>query len=829
MQTELKILLLEDVVADSELELWELKRAGIECKPMRVDNRDDFIEQLHAFEPDVILSDFSLPQFDGLSALTIARQERPQTPFIFVSGTIGEDTAIEAVRRGATDYILKTNMARLGTAVKRAVKEAAERVARTDAEDALVKSNERFQLVSLATNDAVRDWDLVAGTLWWSDAFQKLFGYPQEHAKLGVDSWFSHIHPDDQDRVVSAIQTILDSDQQSWSAEYRFICEDGSDSYVLDRGYEIRDAGGKAIRMIGAMMDITGRKLAEEALRLTERAIEASVNPIIITTDPNAGARIVYVNPAFERVTGYTREEVTDRNCNFLQRDDRNQADLEKLREALHEGRDCHAVLRNYRKDGSLFWNDLYITPVRDAQQKVTHFVGVQYDITDMRRYREELEHQANHDALTGLANRNLLADRLKQALLYGQRHARLVMVAFVDLDHFKFINDSLGHGTGDRLLIVIAERLQACVRKGDTVARPGGDEFVLILSDQTLDEGHHRTMERIMAAVSDPCMIDGHELRVTCSIGLSVYPDDATDAETLLRMADAAMYRAKDTGRNSFQFHTKELTARIGDRLTLEAGLRRALDRGELFLNYQPQYDLATGQANGMEALVRWAHPERGLIPPGAFIPLAEENGLIVQIGEWVAMTACAHNKAMQDAGLAPIKVAINLSARQFRHKGLVKSIDRIIGESGLDARYVELELTESMVMHSPDDAARTLAEFKEMGVQLSLDDFGTGYSSLAYLKKFPVHRLKVDQSFVRDIGADLDDTAIVQSIIALGHALNLKVCAEGVETPAQLDFLKTYRCDEAQGYLFSRPVTGDAVRELLMQSQSLAKAPLS
>ncbi|MEO8628535.1 MAG: EAL domain-containing protein, partial [Betaproteobacteria bacterium] len=624
------------------------------------------------------------------------------------------------------------------------------------------------------------------------------------------------------------IQAILDSDLQSWNDEYRFIRADGSDSYVLDRGYVIRDASGKAIRMIGAMMDITGRKLAEEALRLTERAIEASVNPIIITTDPLAGACIVYVNPAFERVTGYTRDEVTGRNCNFLQRDDRNQADLEKLREALHEGRDCHAVLRNYRKDGSLFWNDLYVTPVRDAQQKITHFVGVQYDITDTRRYREELEHQANHDALTGLANRNLLADRLKQALVYAQRHARLVIVAFVDLDHFKFINDSLGHSTGDRLLIVIAERLLACVRKGDTVARPGGDEFVLILSDQTLDEDHHRTMDRIMAAVSDPCTIDGQELRVTCSIGLSVYPDDATDGETLLRMADAAMYRAKDTGRNSFQFHTKELTARIGDRLTLEAGLRRALDRDELFLNYQPQYDLVTGEANGMEALVRWAHPERGLIPPGAFIPLAEENGLIVQIGEWVARTACAHNKALQDAGLAPIKVAINLSARQFRHKGLVKSIDRIITESGLEVRYVELELTESMVMLSPDDAARTLAEFKEMGVQLSLDDFGTGYSSLSYLKKFPVHRLKVDQSFVRDMGADLDDTAIVQSIIALGHALNLKVCAEGVETAAQLEFLKTCRCDEAQGYLFSRPVMGDAIRELLMQSRISTKIML-
>jgi EAL domain-containing protein (putative c-di-GMP-specific phosphodiesterase class I) len=327
--------------------------------------------------------------------------------------------------------------------------------------------------------------------------------------------------------------------------------------------------------------------------------------------------------------------------------------------------------------------------------------------------------------------------------------------------------------------------------------------------------------MERVITAVSEPCTIDGQELRVTCSIGVSVYPHDARDAETLLRMADTAMYRAKDLGRNNFQFHTKELTARISDRLSLDAGLRRALDRGELFLNYQPQFDLATGQVIGMEALIRWDHPERGVMLPAPFITLAEDNGLIVPIGAWVIHTACRHNKLLQDAGLAPIKVAVNLSVRQFRQKGLVKAITAIMGDIGLEPKYLELELTESMVMHSADEVIRTLWELQHMGVQLSVDDFGTGYSSLSYLKRFPVQRLKIDKSFVRDIGADADDTAIVQSVIALGHALKMKVVAEGVETEEQRAFLEVSGCDEAQGFHLGKPMPFEEMLQMLSSAR--------
>lgn len=687
----MKVLVVEDSEADFDLEVRELKRAGIEVNARCVFNAEQLCKELTSFDPDVILSDFSLPAFDGLAALGIAQQLRPRSPFIFVSATIREDIVIASLRNGATDYVLKTNLARLGTAVQRAVKDATERNTR------------------------------------------------------------------------------------------------------------------------------------EDTLRLYERAIEATVNPIIITT-ADLDAKIVYVNPAFERVTGYSRTEAIGRNCGFLQGTDRQQPEIEKIRLALREGNECNVLLRNYRKDGTLFWNDLYITPVSDqANGALTHFVGVQHDVTQTRRYAEDLEHQANHDELTGLANRNLLSDRLEQALVYAQRHlVWLVMVVCVDLDNFKMINDSLGHSAGDRLLRIIAERLQSCVRKGDTVARLGGDEFVLVLSDQGGEESQHGMMERVIVAVSQPCEIDDQDLRITCSIGVSVYPHDGYDAETLLRMAETAMYRAKDVGRNNFQFHTKELTAHVRDRLALDAGLRRALDRGELFLNYQPQYELKTNRVIGIEALIRWSHPEHGVIPPGKFIALAEDNGLIVPIGAWAIQTACVHNKTLQDHGLTPMKVAVNLSARQFRQKGLVKAIASILEHTGLEARYLELELTESLVMHSAEEVIATLLELRTMGVHLSVDDFGTGYSSLSYLKRFPVHRLKIDQSFVRNIGADADDAAIVQSVIALGHALKMAVVAEGVETHEQLMLLAAAQCDEAQGYYFSKPVGFEDLVVLLKNPQT-------
>jgi diguanylate cyclase (GGDEF)-like protein len=436
----------------------------------------------------------------------------------------------------------------------------------------------------------------------------------------------------------------------------------------------------------------------------------------------------------------------------------------------------------------------------------------------ERKRYQEELEHQANYDSLTGLPNRALLRDRLRQAV-FAQRDLRSMAVVFIDLDHFKFVNDSLGHSTGDQLLKRVAERLRSVVRDGDTVARLGGDEFVLILNDQVHDDTIYRALQRIARRVAEPMTLDGKEISITCSAGISLYPQDGPDVETLLKNADAAMYRAKEHGRNNFQFYTAEMNRLVSERLALESALRQALVRRELLLYYQPRFNLRTGAVLGMEALLRWMHPERGLMLPDRFIPLAEETGLIVQIGEWVLRSACAQARAWQDAGLRPVAVSVNLSARQFRQADLAKSVAQVLDDTGLPAQQLEIELTESMVMHDAGAAIATLRALKRLGLRLSVDDFGTGYSSLSYLKSLPIDALKIDQSFVRDIAAKRngDGGLLARAIISLGHSLHLDVIAEGVENDSQARFLRKHGCDEVQGFRFGKPVPAERCARLL------------
>ena len=445
---------------------------------------------------------------------------------------------------------------------------------------------------------------------------------------------------------------------------------------------------------------------------------------------------------------------------------------------------------------------------------------SMQYSI-ERKRYQEQLEHQANYDVLTGLPNRNLLQDRLKRAV-FAQRNARPIAVVFIDLDHFKFINDSLGHTQGDKLLAIIAERLASIVREGDTVARLGGDEFVLVLNDQNKEDVIFRAMQRVLNKVSEPMTIDGQELYITCSAGVSLYPADAPDVETLLKNADVAMYRAKEHGRNNFQFYTPEMNDLANERLALEHSLRRALERNELLLHYQPKVNLETGMIVGAEALLRWQHPEWGLIAPERFIPIAEETGLIVQIGAWVIRTACNQARLWQDAGLPSVVMSVNLSARQFRQESFVKVVTQILHETGLKPEQLEMELTESMLMHNANAAISILAGLKSIGVRLSLDDFGTGYSSLSYLSRLPIDTLKIDRSFVQHIGDqdECDNGILAQAIISLGHSLNLTVIAEGVETGEQLQFLKAHQCDEVQGFYFCKPTVAGEFAKMLAES---------
>jgi diguanylate cyclase (GGDEF)-like protein len=433
---------------------------------------------------------------------------------------------------------------------------------------------------------------------------------------------------------------------------------------------------------------------------------------------------------------------------------------------------------------------------------------SMQYSI-ERKRYQEQLEYQANYDALTGLPNRNLLHDRLRQSV-FAQRFVRSIGVVFLDIDHFKFVNDSLGHNTGDKLLRKVAERLLTAVRDGDTVARLGGDEFILILNDQTGQEVIYRAMQRIIGKIAEPIEVDGQELLVTASAGISMYPQDGPDVETLLKNADAAMYRAKDKGRNNFQFYTAEMNRQVNERLKMESSLRRALERNEFQLYYQPRIHVDNGTLVGCEALLRWQHPELGLTLPERFIGLAEETGLIVPIGEWVFRSACAQARAWQETGMSPITVSVNLSMRQFKQEGLAAAIDDALRTSGLDPRRLEMELTESLVMQDTEGAIRVLERLRELGVELSVDDFGTGHSSLSYLTRLPISALKIDQSFVQAIKGtgDSDEGVVAQAIISLAHNLKLKVVGEGVETGAQFEFLKKHSCDEVQGYHFGRPM---------------------
>lgn len=577
--------------------------------------------------------------------------------------------------------------------------------------------------------------------------------------------------------------------------------------------------------------DIVARIRAEKALQLHQRVVESSANAIVIVNAEGPDYLVEYVNPAFEHSSGFGAAEMVGQPLLSLQYDERDQQALEEIRMGLRERKECKAMLRTVRKDGTRYWIEFYVAPVLDTSSvtgdSVSHFVVAQYDITATKNYEEELEFQANHDTLTGLANRNLLRDRLSQAIVYADRYGHPVWLVHIGLDQFKFINDALGHHAGDAVLRAVAERLRNSLRNADTVARIGGDEFLLIFIDGMEHGAGVNVIQRTMQAIAEPLKVDGHELFLTCSVGIATCPNDAVDAETLTKHAGIAMYRAKDMGRGLYQFYTPEMNLQALERLQLESDMRGALERNEFVLHYQPQVELHSGQVVGMEALIRWQHPRLGLVPPARFISLAEESGMIVAIGTWVVRTACRQNKAWQENGGRPLRVWVNLSARQFYEKDLAQVIAAILEEVGLAPRYLGVELTESLVMADVEHAVEILHQLQRIGVQMSIDDFGTGYSSLAYLKRFPINVLKIDQSFVRDIALDAYDAAIVLSIISLAHNLKMNVIAEGVETAEQLEFLGCNQCDEIQGYHFSRPLPADQFCQLIRDAKCLPPLP--
>jgi diguanylate cyclase (GGDEF)-like protein/PAS domain S-box-containing protein len=574
------------------------------------------------------------------------------------------------------------------------------------------------------------------------------------------------------------------------------------------------DTYGTTRGLLRALRYSIERKILEDALFAEKERAQVTLDSIgdaVACTDTSGN--VTFLNLVATKLTGWSRQEAAGRPMTEVLRifDTTNREVIPNPMDGTFQGNQIVPLRANsilVRRDGSRIPIEDSIAPIHDGQGQPVGAVIVFRDVSVARAMALQMAHSAQHDFLTGLPNRMLLNDRIGQAITSARRHMSHVAVLFLDLDGFKHINDSLGHPTGDKLLQSIAKCLVGCVRASDTVSRQGGDEFVVLLSEVHLSEDTAITAKRILQAVAAPHSIGQHDLHVTASIGVSVYPDDGPDTDTLLKNADTAMYQAKENGRQGFQFFKPAMNAKAVERQYIEEGLRRALERQELELHYQPKVNLATGAITGAEALIRWLHPTRGLVSPADFIPIAEECGLILPIGAWVLREACRQAQSWIDEGLPAMTMAVNVSAMEFRDKNFLAGLVAVLAETGFDPRCLELELTESVLMKHAKSTAITLRALRERGIRVAIDDFGTGYSSLSYLQKFPVDAVKIDQSFIRQISTGEGDTTIVKAVIAMARGLKLRVIAEGVETQEEAAFLRAYHCEEAQGYFFSRPV---------------------
>ena len=650
--------------------------------------------------------------------------------------------------------------------------------------------------------------------LWNHQLEEALEMSSEELPKRNVKFFF-----DEKERP-AVVQKILDAfDQGSSSHEAELVGKHGKRTAFLF--HCARTSLGNLPCVFGTGHDISARKQSEQGLRVRERAIYSSVNAIVITCCTSGENQIEYVNPAFEQMTGYTLAEIKGRNPRFMRVEGCDVHEHKRIHDALERKESVRSVLRNRRRNGEIFWNDLRIDPVANIDGEVTHFVAVINDITEARHYERRLHHLAHHDPLTGLANRTLLQDELKHAIDYAVNNGTMGALAFLDLDNFKYINDNFGHEGGDLVLREIAARLRANVREEDTVARVGGDEFVLVIKEQPSAQHVADLVERVRLSVGAPIALSGKEIIPGTSIGVSLFPLDGDNVDRVMRAADAAMYHAKSLGKNNCQFYSSELNQIVHRHLLLEASLSRAIRNDELTLDYQPKVDLRSGKVIGAEALVRWRHPEQGLISPEEFIPVAEDTGLIVPLGEWVLAQACGALKTLSALGIQDFVISINLSARQLRQRQFARHLAQVLARHGVDPHMLELEVTESQLMDRPLEATEALAELKALGVRISIDDFGTGYSSLSHLQKFPVDVIKIDRSFLGNVQ---DGPAVItRAIIALGHSLKMKVIAEGVETLEQLAFLREHDCDQIQGYYFSPALSQEKLQAMVCNDARL------
>ncbi len=659
--------------------------------------------------------------------------------------------------------------------------------------------------------------DADTGTWQSSEELDRLFGIDEVYPR-SIAGWEQLIHPEDRSRMDAYLKKEVLGRHKAFDREYRIVRHnDKTTRWVHGLGKLKFDAQGRVILMSGTIQDITVRKESEATLIKLSSAVEQSMSSVVIT---DLGGHIEYVNPMFTTVTGYSHEEAIGRNPRFLQSGKTPRATYADLWDHLTRGLAWHGELINRNKEGREYIESVSISPIRQSDGKITNYLAIEHDITEKKQAEERIERLAHFDQLTGLPNRSQLIDHFNYARSLAQRNHKRLAVLFLDLDHFKNINDTLGHSIGDQLLMETAKRVKQALRKEDSVSRLGGDEFIFIIPE-TDESGAAIIAGKLIAAVSRPWQYEQHELIATPSIGIALYPNDGEDFETLSRNADIAMYRVKQSGRNNFCFYTSQMQEHAARTLQLSNALRHALERDELHLNYQPQISIQDGRIVGAEALLRWNHPEFGMISPAEFIPIAEDNGLIIPIGEWVLRTAAGQLKAWMDGGMPAMVMAVNMSSVQFHQANIIDAVTRILQETQLPPQLLELELTEAVAMKDPLAVIAVMDQLHELGIRMSIDDFGTGYSSLNYLKKFKVYKLKIDQSFVRDITDDPDDKAIVAAIINMASSLGIQTIAEGVETAGQLAFLRLHGCDEVQGYYFSKPLTAQQFEAFATKKQ--------